>query len=608
MSRRPKEVAIASSIEANFEPIEEPSPAGGRYSTANKKKAMGSSYTPEPLARFVASEVAKAHRAISKTVIRVFDPAVGDGELLVWLVCELFDQHYQHIHVEGYDTDPEALAVAKGRLRQIAPEQLLSIKFHCEDFLDQVLSDHSPNRQTNLFAVPIDTFVPDVVIANPPYVRTQVLGASKAQQLARAFGLKGRVDLYHAFVLGIAARLRSGGTLGIIVSNRFMTTRGGGSVRTCFLHNYRLLGVWDMGDTKLFEEAVLPAVIVGERSDNGTAGERVPFTSTYAASNLETSVEANHVLDGLSDRQSGVIRVKGQVFKIVSGRLEHKGDPHGVWRVGTKDVDEWLRVVEEHRAYQFGDVGKIRVGVKTTADNVFIRSDWDSLPSEIRPEEELLRPLLTHKQTRRWRASSVISAMSILYTHTVRDGKRVPISLDSYPGAKGYLQQHRNTLERRHYVIDAGRNWYELWVPHDPTLWEQPKLVFRDIAEESEFLVDLNGHVINGDCYWMVAESPRMEDLLWLAMGVGNSSFIAKFYDHRFHNKLYAGRRRFMSQYVRQFPLPRPDTVYAQKLVKLVRALYEDRGSFEDKQLLEQQKEVDELVYRSFGLTEEITR
>lgn len=40
----------------------------------------------------------------------------------------------------------------------------------------------------------------DIVIANPPYVRTQVLGTAKAKQLARDFNLTGRVDLYYPFL------------------------------------------------------------------------------------------------------------------------------------------------------------------------------------------------------------------------------------------------------------------------------------------------------------------------------------------------------------------------------------------------------------------------
>ena len=77
-----------------------------------------------------------------------------------------------------------------------------------------------------------------------------------------------------------------------------------------------------------------------------------------------------------------------------------------------------------------------------------------------------------------------------------------------------------------------------------------PKLVFRDISEQPTFWLDFEGSVVNGDCYWLTPESQGSDDRLWLAAAVANSTFIESFYDHRFNNKLYAGRRRFITQYV----------------------------------------------------------
>src|SRR5256885_12094823 len=48
------------------------------------------------------------------------------------------------------------------------------------------------------------------------------------------------------------------------------------------------------------------------------------------------------------------------------------------------------------------------------------------------------------------------------------------------------LERHREALEARRYVVEAGRQWYELWVPQDPAAWEAPKLVFRDISEHPD--------------------------------------------------------------------------------------------------------------------------
>jgi hypothetical protein len=155
-------------------------------------------------------------------------------------------------------------------------------------------------------------------------------------------------------------------------------------------------------------------------------------------------------------------------------------------------------------------------------------------------------------------------------------------------------------------VIESGRKWYEIWVPQDPTAWNQAKLVFRDIAEEPVFWMDLDGSVVNGDCYWLICQKFEQTDLLWLASAVGNSTFVEAFYDHRFHNKLYAGRRRFMTQYVEQFPLPEPERQITKAIIEKAKRIYDRISSPTAESLL---KELDRLVWQAFGLTiKEVSR
>jgi hypothetical protein len=239
--------------------------------------------------------------------------------------------------------------------------------------------------------------------------------------------------------------------------------------------------------------------------------------------------------------------------------------------------------------------------VKTTADGVFIRSDWDEMPDHERPE--LLRPLLTHHDAQRYRAKDGPTRKLILYPHEVARGARVAVDLSKYPRARAYLERHRALLEQRDYVLKAGRGWYEIWVPQDPGAWELPKLVFRDISETPVFWLDLSGAVVNGDCYWLNSRSTNL-DALWLALAVANSRFIEAFYDHRFHNKLYAGRRRFMTQYVEAFPLPPLDTPIARTIVKLCRELYHLYPAKQSDALV---RDVNEAVWRAFGLPVEET-
>lgn len=447
-------------------------------------------------------------------------------------------------------------------------------------FLDHVLD----NFEGGLFgaAEPYD-----LIIANPPYVRTQIIGAERAKTLASQFGLAGRVDLYHAFLLGMSRVLAPDGTAGFIVSNRFMTTKGGAATRSAMISDLRLAHIFDLGDTKLFEAAVLPAVIIAKGTN--TKIEETSFTSIYE-SKVEPSFMAADPISALN-HEGTVGLPDGRCFIVSHGLLDNGGNSSGVWRLASESVDDWLKTVSRNTWQTFGEIGKIRVGVKTCADKVFIPKKWEE-------NLELLRPLTTHHGAKRFRAD--VSNRKILYPHETIDGKKRAIALDQYPRSLAYLEQHRSTLEARTYVMEAGRAWYEIWVPQNPADWEVPKLVFRDISEQPTFWMDLAGTVVNGDCYWLIGP----EDLLWLALAVSNSTFIERFYDVRFNNKLYAGRRRFITQYVEQFPLPNPESISSRKIITLVKTLYE---KLSDGSAPEIEAELNQMVWQAFGLSVEET-
>lgn len=567
------------------------------YLSAKRRKEAGIHYTPKILADFVAKQILNFWTCKSRTKeIRLLDPAVGDGQLLLSLLEKFRANNYSKIEVSGFDTSSAAVESARMRIREGFSE--LSLKLTCDDFLEFVLANYALNGQYNLFAEgPPQPF--DIVIANPPYVRTQVMGKDKAQIIARQFGLSGRVDLYYAFIAGIAHILRPGGIAGIIVSNRFLTTKSGASVRKSIIEKFDILHIWDLGDTRLFEAAVLPAVLLLQRK-TGKSQILSKFTSIYSVSNVNPDQLSKNAITALE--QDGIVEVEnGDCYYVQQGRLKYEKNPAKVWSIITNDSEDWLARVKAKTFCVFGDVGRIRVGVKTTADKVFIRSNWQDMPEEERPE--LLRPLTTHHIARRFKAISPKKQRGILYPHQVVNGKRVAVNLSDYPRSAKYLYFYRSVLEKREYVLKAGRQWYEIWVPHDPEVWRYPKVVFRDITEKPTFWIDLSGSVVNGDCYWLVAKNPEQTDLLWLILAVGNSSFIETFYDYKFNNKLYAGRRRFMTQYVEKFPLPDPDTEISQHIIQSTKKIYDLIPFSPLVNAIEQ--ELDQLVWEAFDLSAE---
>ena len=79
---------------------------------------------------------------------------------------------------------------------------------------------------------------------------------------------------------------------------------------------------------------------------------------------------------------------------------------------------------------------------------------------------------------------------------------------------------------------------------------------------------------MNGNCYWIYASNEEELNLLYLIAGIANSNLMVKYHDLCFNNKLYNGRRRYISQYIEKYPIPNPNTIYARKIIEIAKKLH----------------------------------
>ncbi|MBI4617894.1 MAG: N-6 DNA methylase [Planctomycetes bacterium] len=546
-----------------------------------RRKVMGIHYTPPPLAAFVAERLARDTSAPAGRAMRILDPACGEGTLLAAFMAALRGAEKPDPCVlVGVEADEHAAAAARTALE--CQPRVRSVVVQ-GDFLDLACRRRGPSDlfETRARDATLDAAF-DVVIANPPYVRTQHLGAERSQRLAACFGLSGRVDLYHAFLVAATESLRPGGHLGVITSNRFLTTLGGRAVRRYLAEHYEIDEIIDLGDTKIFEAAVLPAIFLGRRraSDPRERVGRAPrFLKIYTEADRPALDHASvsrraDIFDVLRRGRPGSYRIRGGTFRFARGDLVLGPDPSQVWSLTTGEESGWLRQVCARARGVFGDVATVRVGIKTTADDVFIRDDWEDASPGERPERALLRPLLTHEDACRWALPAGTTPVKrVLYPHELAYGRRRVVELARYPRARAYLESHRERLEERRYVTEAGRLWYEIWVPQDPGAWSAPKLVFPDISPGPRFHVDCGGSIVNGDCYWMTLRPGIPADTMYLLLAVANSNLMSRFHDLAFNNRLYAGRRRYITQYVAKYPLPDPASPVARDMIAAARRI-----------------------------------
>lgn len=545
-----------------------------RYSNTSKNKENGVVYTPTEMADYVALEMLKYKRNGFENRIDILDPAVGEGELLISMINAVLDKNLK-IYAVGYETDEKVAAITQEKLQKKYPE--VKIEIRIGDFLNAVENDSAGTY--------------DLVIANPPYIRTQIMGSEKAQLIAEKLNLAGRVDIYYAFLIYTKRVLKKDGISGYITSNKFMTIKAGNSVRNYMLQNYCIHRITDLGDTKLFTASVLPCIMIFSIGKT-KCKEDVAVTTVYQElSNVEDAKLVDNVFDSIYSK--GLFRIPdGRVYKYQQGCLQSV-ESDRTWAISSDENKKWLDQIKRHTWLTFGDIGKIRVGIKTTADNVFIGDDWSGDNAEL----ELLQPLITHRNAGQIVANNQ-NQWKVLYTHMMVDGKKVAVDIEKYPKSKEYLLHHFKQLDGRNYVKKAKRNWFEIWVPQNPDAWKHRKIVFRDISEKPQFWLDETGAIVNGDCYWIDIDSNIMEEIIYLALAVANSPFIEKFYDVKFNNKLYSGKRRYQAQYVEQFPIPYYDSELAKKAIKLVKKIIAENAEFA---FIDDKKELDSIVELMFS-------
>lgn len=550
-------------------------------------KNSGATFTPTELADYLSQKILTYHDGNSKNCT-ILDPACGDGALLSSISKKISSNNFKLI---GYETNLEYIINSKKNLSLILPESKFDI--YNADFLEVAAP------QTNdLFSTGIIQEFADIIIANPPYVRTQILGAEKSQAIARTFNLKGKIDLYYPFLIGMTNVLKKGGIIGVITSNRYLTTKSGADIRKFLLENYNIFEVIDLGDSKLFDAAVLPSILIAKKkSSKNSPSPSCYFAKLYediSAERKKNTKKANSIYEILNKEEDGIYSIEdGRIFNFSIGKLKHSTIKTDIWQMTTNDENEWIETIKKNTKFYIGDKFKVRVGIKSCADNVFLNDNWDN---EIDlPEDILLKQLISRENIVRW-SSLKNKRFKVLYPHYSINGKRAVYNLSDFPKTERYLSKHKEQLEGRDYLIKAGKKWYELWVPQNPDLWKYPKLVFPDISIDALFSYDESGAIVNGNCYWIVAQNEEDKELLFLIQGVANSKLMDKYHDLCFNNKLYSERRRYLTQYVEKYPMPNPENEHSQRIIKIVKLLNKESAPIE-----ELEGELNICVAKAFG-------
>ncbi len=613
--------------------------------SAESRKLLGVHYTPDAVIEYIVRLTLRPYFEQSdSTSIRnltIVDPACGSGLFLLKafdVLRSFWTQHLGHFRAEdaqhilennlcGVDIDASAVRVAKERLAYKAKEFGVEA-VDLEQTIHQGDALMRPVRHLQL-AMPFDgeasadifnwhqrfprVFAQggfDCVVGNPPYIRIQHVQPERRAKYAGLYETaRGRFDVAGLFIELAHLLTRPGGRIGYIVSNKLLSTHGASHLRDFILTHCTLVEIVDLTDTKLFEAAVLPMILIIENK-SADAESFVHASIREIEAPLLTPVSVEHLLAPLEQTQLPLrvdVEWGGQYYRVEKFVSPRPTLRRRVWTFHYPTERHVLEKLGETAVYTLASAArKISVGLKTTADNVFIKPMTLEFVERSGLEREVVFPVLESHNVRRWRCHwSPEQDLYVLYPHQEQEGKVIPIWLNRYPNVQRYLLSHRNQLEARAYLKESGRQWYEIWVHQSPADFKQLKLVVPDIATRNSFALDDQGFFINGTCFYILLRDPSLEHYL-LMLGLLNSRVLEFFHKMTSGNALYAKRFRYWTSYLKPYPIPDvahpKNSTVVKKIIENTRDLVEvsdeqERSALED--------ENDKLVYRLYELTDQ---
>jgi hypothetical protein len=412
----------------------------------------------------------------------------------------------------------------------------------------------------------------DIVIGNPPYIRQEEIKELKPLLQAQGYTCyTGTADLYVYFYERALQILHDGGVLAFISSNKFFRSDYGQKLRG-LLARQTLHRIIDFGDAPVFTAIAYPTIVI-----------------------LSKTPPADPQIRVLNWRPGPPVEQFPEVFCTQSFQLpQHELRSDG-WRLESPAV---LRLLDKLRAAgkPLGEYvnGRLYYGIKTGLNEAFVvdRATRDRLIAEHESSGEVLKPFLRGRDVKRWRVEP--QDLWLIFT-------RRGIDIKKYPAIYEHLLPFKKRLMPG---APGGRKpgsyeWYE--IQDSIAYWqefEQPKIVIPAIERTVSYAPDLKGHYSNDKT--TICVSDQINYLLALL----NSSALWWFIRATAATK-QGGFYEFKPMYVGQLPIPSASQAEQAALEAVVDKILAAKRANPQADVSAWEREIDERVYRLYGLTPE---
>jgi methylase of polypeptide subunit release factors len=370
----------------------------------------------------------------------------------------------------------------------------------------------------------------DIVVANPPYVRMELIKPQKPILRKRFPHVHAeRADLYIYFYARAHELLRPGGVAAFISSNKWLRAGYGEALRQHLLDEQAFKVVMDFGDLPVFESATAyPCVFVWQKKLRGDTSTRWATIKDLDACYAE-GVRASFLRLAVAVPASQFGKGKSRLSTGAAADLRERMDRSGP-RLG-----ELCR-------------GLLGWGVKTGLNDAFVLDGptRDRLIAETPASEEIIKPLLVGEDVRRYELQ--YRGAHLIYAFHGVDIRRYPSVERHLRPFRSFKNDKGETVGLEHRATE--QKWFELQQPQMAyrEWFDRQKILYPEIGLRSRFAMDERGLIINNKAFFL----PTAE---WFVLAVLNSSTAWTWFAQTL-SPLRGGYLEFRAQYLETLPIP----------------------------------------------------
>ncbi len=376
-----------------------------------ERKRLGQFYTPPDVVDLITKLTIKDGK------VKILDPACGSGSFLVKAYHRLRELngvpkdmsgplgetfHRQLLdHIYGVDINqfPAHLSVINLAI-QNPRVKIDAVNVVVKDFFDL-----KPRQETLAGFKSMDSAgkeqlvkIPhsfDVVVANPPYIRQELLGEREKRKIfelvekefkdelfvgqakkKRAVVLDRMSDIYVYFYIHSIKFLKNGGTLGYISSNKWLEVGYGEPFQEFLLRNVKILCIIEF-DRAVFPDAEVNTAITILQKENDVQKRK---SNTVRFVRVKKPIEQVELMK-LFEEEDDVDDERIRVTVVQQNKLKP-----GKWNVYLRAPPVFKKIITHSKMKPLGEVAEVMRGPTTGYNDFFILSKENATERGIEPE------------------------------------------------------------------------------------------------------------------------------------------------------------------------------------------------------------------------------